>query len=126
MIHDLRMAVASDGTWLRGSLTACFEREGFAVQEARGPEEVLQLVREWSPEIVLLCVRDGKGASGELLERLRAVTSAPIIVLLANRRSDAVVGVFRAGADDCLTEPFEMSELLARVGARLRRPARSA
>jgi len=79
-------------------------------------------VREFDPDIALLDVHLGSGPSGlAVARRLRAVGDIPIVFLTAADALDDRLAGFDAGAEDYVTKPFAMAELLARVRALLRR-----
>jgi two-component system, OmpR family, response regulator len=103
---------------LRGSLAA----EGYAVQVCSDGLFPDLLIQEFAPDIALLDVNLGSGPSGlAVARRLRAVHDLPIIFLTAADAIDDRLAGFAAGAEDYVTKPFAMAELLARVRALLRR-----
>ncbi|HEY0919501.1 phosphate regulon transcriptional regulator PhoB [Devosia sp.] len=101
-----------------------FEAEGFAVLTAASGDEAAELMRETRPDLILL---DWMlpGLSGiELCRRWRARTDTariPIIMLTARGEEDERVRGLATGADDYVTKPFSLPELVARVNALLRR-----
>lgn len=99
-----------------------FEFEGYEVFTARDGVEGLQLALEASPDLVVLDVMMPRMSGLEVCKRLRAQrASIPIIMLTARGQEvDKVVGL-ELGADDYVTKPFSIRELLARVKAVLRR-----
>jgi DNA-binding response OmpR family regulator len=99
-----------------------FEFEGYEVLTARDGVEGLQLALEESPDLVVLDVMMPRMSGLEVCKRLRAQrASIPIIMLTARGQEvDKVVGL-ELGADDYVTKPFSIRELLARVKAVLRR-----
>ncbi len=116
--------VAEDDASLMMLLRYNLDKEGFRVSEARDGDEALLLAAEDVPDLVLL---DWMlpGVSGiEVCRRLRArpeIKNVPIILLTARvDETDRVRGL-DTGADDYITKPFSMTELLARVRAVLRR-----
>jgi two-component system phosphate regulon response regulator PhoB len=100
------------------------EKEGFRVSEAHDGEEGLLLVQEELPDLVVLDWMLPRVAGIEVCRRLRArveTKNIPIIMLTARgEEADRVRGL-DTGADDYLTKPFLMTELLARIRAVLRR-----
>jgi DNA-binding response OmpR family regulator len=116
------VAIVDDDEGVRRSLTLNLELEGFGVISAADGEKGLRLVREQKPDLIILDVmmpqKDGLQACRDLRN---AGISTPLI-LLTQRSSaiDKVLGL-DLGADDYLAKPFEMSELIARVKALLRR-----
>jgi two-component system alkaline phosphatase synthesis response regulator PhoP len=99
-----------------------FEFEGYEVITARDGVEGLQLALEESPDLVVLDVMMPRMSGLEVCKQLRAQrASIPIIMLTARGQEvDKVVGL-ELGADDYVTKPFSIRELLARVKAVLRR-----
>jgi two-component system KDP operon response regulator KdpE len=104
--------------FLRASLS-----HGFRLLEASTAKEALALAASRSPEVILLDLglpdRDGI----ELAREIRGWSRVPIIVISARGREDDKVEALDAGADDYLTKPFGVNELLARIRAALRRGA---
>ena len=119
-----RLLLVEDDRALADLVTFHFERGGYAVTRTGDGEEALILADEVRPDIILLDWMI-EGISGiEVCRRLRRrATSAntPIIILTARgEESDRIRG-FETGADDYVTKPFSPRELVARVGAVLRR-----
>lgn len=108
---------------LRTSLTA----NGFDVRTANDPEEGLRIFREWPPDLVITDLMM-PGISGvEVCQAIRRTASTPILVLSVRDHERSKVEALDAGADDYVTKPFGIQELLARVRAHLRRaPERTA
>ena len=79
-------------------------------------------MRDWEPDVIVLDVMMPMISGIELLPMLRRVTGAPIVHALARGEVETKVEGLAHGADDYLSKPFEMSELLAHIGAKLRRP----
>jgi DNA-binding response OmpR family regulator len=113
--------VVEDEPTLVATLRYNLEREGHKVLTATDGESGLSLARSQHPDVVLLdLMLPGMGGL-ELCRILRRETSVPILMLTAKAEEmDKVVGL-ELGADDYLTKPFSMRELMARVGALLRR-----
>ena len=103
------------------------QREGYETMEALDGETGLELAKSGDPDLVLLDVMLPKMNGFDVCTALRASGSAvPVIMLTAREEeSDKVFGL-EAGADDYMTKPFSMRELLARVKANIRRRAMDA
>jgi len=113
--------VVEDEASLASTLSYNFRKNGFNVVEARDGVEGLQAARRDQPDIVVLDLMLPRMDGIEVCRRLRADSDVPIIMLTAKTEElDRVVGL-EVGADDYLTKPFSMRELVARVRALLRR-----
>jgi len=102
---------------LRTSLAA----QGYDIRVANDGETALEIVKDWNPELVITDLSMPNMDGLELCRRLRASSQVPIIVLSVKGEERTKVQALDAGADDYVTKPFGMTELLARVRAHLRR-----
>ena len=113
--------IVEDDAPLRRALRTSLRARGLVVHEAGSGEEALVLAADRRPDLVLLDL-GLPGIDGlETISRLRTFTDAPVIVLTARDRPADKVAALDAGADDYVTKPFDIDELLARVRAALRR-----
>jgi len=123
-MSNARLLLVEDDKTLADLLVWHFEREGFAVRSATDGEEALLLAEEDPPDLVILDWMI-EGISGlEVCRRLRrkaATANVPIIMLTARGEEDDRIRGLETGADDYVTKPFSPRELIARVGAVLRR-----
>lgn len=115
--------IVEDDNDLRPVLAQYLRTEGYAIHEAAGGEQALQLWRQERPHLILLDWMLGGGLSG--LDVARTIRAAggdtPIIMLTArNEDSDVILGL-EMGADDYLVKPVSLRQLAARVRAVLRR-----
>jgi two-component system KDP operon response regulator KdpE len=116
-----RILVADDEPSIRRVLRRAIAAQGYEVQVAGDGEEALALFRTWSPDLVVTDLAM-PGLDGlELCRRLRKVSAVPVIVLSVKGDERAKVEALNNGADDYVTKPFGMEELLARIRAGLRR-----
>ena len=116
-----KVLVVEDETTLRETLTYNLERQGYDVTTAPDGRAALKVTREEKPDLIVLDVMLPGLDGFEVCRILRKEMSAPILMLTArDEEVDKVVGL-EVGADDYLTKPFSMRELLARVKAQLRR-----
>jgi DNA-binding response OmpR family regulator len=116
-----RVLVVEDEPALRDTLEWNLVREGYEVQTAVDGIAGLQRAREWKPDLLILDLMLPGMDGLEVCRQLRKDATLPILMLTAREsETDRVVGL-EMGADDYLTKPFHMRELLARVKAQLRR-----
>ena len=115
------MLVVEDEAPIRRALEINLSARGFEVLLAATGEDALRLAASGHPDVVLLDL-GLPGISGlEVIEGLRGWTEVPIIVLSARDSEGDKVRALDAGADDYVSKPFGMDELLARLRAALRR-----
>ena len=113
--------VVDDEQSYRDALRVALEREGFRVEVAADGAEALQRFDAVRPSLVLLDVMLPKISGVDVCREIRTRSQVPIIMVTArNAEIDAVVGL-EVGADDYVTKPFRLRELVARVRASLRR-----
>ncbi len=113
--------VVEDDAPLRRALRTSLRARDLVVHEAGSGEEAVIMAADRLPDVVLLDL-GLPGIDGlETLQRLRTFSDAPVIVLTARDRPKDKVAALDAGADDYITKPFDIDELLARVRAALRR-----
>lgn len=97
------------------------EEAGFAAVGASTPEEAIKATELEEPDLLLLDLRL-QGTSGyDVLKRIREFSGVPVIFLTGETQTEEAVRALRAGADDYVTKPFSPTELIARIGAALRR-----
>jgi two-component system KDP operon response regulator KdpE len=117
--------VVDDERQIRRALGLNFRARGYVVTEAASGEAALTQVADHRPDIVLLDL-GLPGMDGiAVIDALRGWTNVPIIVLTAREDERSKVLALEAGADDYVTKPFGMAELVARVRAALRRSSES-
>jgi two-component system KDP operon response regulator KdpE len=123
MTEGARILVVDDEPQIRRSLQVNLERTGYAVTTAASGDEALTAFHNRPPEVVILDLLM-PGINGiEVVRRIRESSSVPIIVLSAVGEEARKVEALELGADDYMTKPFGMDELLARIRAVLRRAA---
>jgi two-component system KDP operon response regulator KdpE len=116
-----RILVIDDELQITRVLRAALSAQGYDVRTANDPEEGLQLFRDWPPDLVVTDLMM-QGMSGvEVCRAIRARATTPILVLSVREHERSKVEALDAGADDYVTKPFGIQELLARVRAHLRR-----
>lgn len=118
------VVIVEDDEDIAESIRYNLEREGFRARVAATGEDALNLILDRPPNLVLLDLNLPYMSGFELCRRLRAeatTTRVPILMLTARAdEADKVLGL-NIGADDYITKPFSMRELVARVNAALRR-----
>ena len=102
------------------------EKEGYAVTTAFDGGQGLQKFRSIKPDLVLLDVMMPVMDGWAVCKSIRGESTTPIIMLTAKGETDDKVNGLRSGADDYITKPFEMREVLARIEAVLRRTGSTA
>jgi two-component system response regulator RegX3 len=113
--------VVDDEQSYRDALSVALQREGFGVETAADGVEALERFEASKPALVLLDVMLPKVSGIDVCRELRARSRVPIIMVTARSAEiDAVVGL-EVGADDYVSKPFRLRELIARVRAALRR-----
>ncbi|MBL0198370.1 MAG: response regulator [Myxococcales bacterium] len=112
--------VVEDEPQMRKFIRASLSSHGYRVLEAERAAEAIMRVTSHNPELVLLDLGLPDGDGIALTRQLREWTRVPIIVLSARGREDDKVSALDAGADDYLTKPFGVNELLARMRVALR------
>jgi DNA-binding response OmpR family regulator len=116
-----RILVVEDEPALRDTLEWNLQREGYLAKTAADGITGLRAAREWKPDLLILDLMLPGMDGLEVCRQLRKETNFPILMLTAREsETDRVVGL-EVGADDYITKPFHMRELLARVKAQLRR-----
>src|ERR1700688_1787930 len=116
-----KVLVVDDEPQITRVLRTVLTSQGYQVQTAGEGEAALTSFNEWHPELVITDLFMPRMDGLELCRRIRAVSSVPIIVLSVKGEERAKVEALDSGADDYVTKPFGIDELLARVRAALRR-----
>ncbi len=112
--------IVEDEPQVRRFLRAALGSHGFRLLEAGTIREAEQLATGHNPDVFILDLTLPDGDGIDLARRLREWTRAPIIVVSARGREEDKVNALDAGADDYLTKPFGVNELLARLRVALR------
>src|SRR5215218_2702384 len=121
---SLTILVIEDEAPIRRFLRASLPGHGYRLEEAATGENGLVQAARHKPDLVILDLGLPDIDGLEVTKRLREWTNTPIIVLSARGREDDKIAVLDAGADDYLTKPFGMGELLARLRVALRHVTR--
>ncbi len=119
--RGVTVVVIEDDKQIRRFVRTTLESQNMTVFEAETGQQGLREAAFRKPELIVvdLGLPDTDGI--DVIRELRTWTDQPVIVLSARTNEEAKVGALDAGADDYLTKPFSVSELLARIRAQLRR-----
>jgi two-component system KDP operon response regulator KdpE len=116
-----RILVIDDEPQITRVLRAALSAQGYDVRTANDPEEALEVFREWPPDLVVTDLMM-PGLSGvDVTRAIRTKSATPVLILSVRDHERSKVEALDAGADDYVTKPFSIQELLARVRAHLRR-----
>ena len=118
MTHVL---VVDDEPQIRRALRTGLQARNYEVVEAASGEEALVQLAAKEPDLVILDLGLPDFDGSEVIRRLRSWSRVPVIVLSVRDAQQDKIGALDAGADDYVTKPFDMDELLARMRATLRR-----
>ncbi len=123
MEQDIRVLIVEDDPYISRFLAMSLEKEGYHVVVAKSADEGMFLFSSGSADIILLDLglpdRDGL----TVIEAIRAVSQVPILVVSARGQERDKIEALDQGADDYVTKPFHMGELLARMRAAKRKNA---
>lgn len=117
----IRILVAEDEDKLRDVILKYLNKEGYQGIGAIDGEDALTKWAEYQPECIILDVMMPKLDGFETLKIIRETDSVPVIMLTALREEDDKISGFKKGADDYVTKPFSVRELLVRLKALLKR-----
>jgi len=121
MTNRARILVVDDEPQLTRVLRTGLKSRGYDVRAAADGLAGFEAFNDWHPDLVITDLAMPNVDGLELCRRLRAVSQVPIIVLSAKGEEKTKVAALDLGADDFITKPFGIDELLARVRASLRR-----
>lgn len=119
--NGLRLLVVDDERAIRRFMQTALAAHGYHIFEAAAGQEALTAVAQHRPDIVILDLGLPDMDGVEVTRRLREWTAVPIIILSVRDQEQDKIAALDAGADDYLTKPFSVGELLARLRAALRR-----
>ena len=121
MLEHKHILVVDDESQITRVLRTSLSSHGYDIRVANDGETALEIMKDWTPDLVITDLAMPNMDGLELCRRLRTKTQVPIIVLSVRGEERTKVKALDAGADDYVTKPFGMEELLARVRANLRR-----
>lgn len=116
-----KILVIEDDTNINNMIAEVLTREGYSCLQAFAGTEGLLYLRSETPDLVILDLMLPGMTGEQLLPAIKDECEIPIIVLSARDDLDSKIELLTTGADDYMTKPFEVKELLARVGVQLRK-----
>jgi two-component system KDP operon response regulator KdpE len=116
-----RILVVDDEPQITRVLRTTLSSQGYDLRVANDGETALEIMKDWTPDLVITDLGMPHMDGLELCRHIRAAAQLPIIVLSVKGEERTKVQALDAGADDYVTKPVGMNELLARVRANLRR-----
>jgi two-component system KDP operon response regulator KdpE len=116
-----RILIIDDEPQITRVLRAALTAQGFDVRTANDPEEGLEVFKEWNPDLVVTDLMMPGMTGVEVTRAIRQRGATPVVILSVRDHERSKVEALDAGADDYVTKPFGIQELLARVRAHLRR-----
>lgn len=113
--------VVDDEPQITRVLRTTLAATGYEIRVANDGEMALEIMKDWSPHLIITDLMMPNLDGVQLCRRVRATSEIPIIVLSVRGQERSKIEALDAGADDYVTKPFSMAELQARVRAALRR-----
>lgn len=120
MNHDLILLVDDDSA-IRKMLRIALEAKGYQIIEAISKKDAIESIALRSPKLVLLDLQLPDGSGLDVIHEVRTFSELPFIVLSVMDSEEDKIALLDAGADDYITKPFSMGELLARIRTAFRR-----
>jgi two-component system KDP operon response regulator KdpE len=125
MSQEATILLIEDEPEIRRFLRTTLPAHGFRLQEAVTGKEGLTAAKARNPDLILLDLGLPDIEGNEVIRQIREWTTTPIIVLSAREQEQAKVAALDLGADDYVTKPFGLNELLARIRTALRHASRT-
>ena len=120
-MNSARVLIVDDESQIQRVMTTALAANGDQAYEARTGEEAVQALRDENPDLILLDMNmPGMGGTAACKE-IRTASEVAIIVLSVRDSEKDKIAALDAGADDYITNPFSVNELMARIRANLRR-----
>lgn len=116
-----KIVIIEDDPDICRMVSTFLEKNDFIVQYALNGEKGIDLCGTFSPDLVLLDIMLPETSGADVLRRLRMFTDIPVIVVSAKTMVQTKIDLLKSGADDYITKPFDLYELLARIEANLKR-----
>ena len=116
-----KILIVDDEPQITRVLRTALSTQGYSLRVAANGVEAMVAVHEWKPDLVITDVSMPQMNGVELCREIRSISEMPILVLSVRNQDRMKIEALDAGADDYVTKPFSIQELLARVRAQLRR-----
>ena len=117
----VKILIVDDEPQILRVLRTALSTQDYLLRTAANGAEALEVAREWAPGLVITDISMPEMDGVELTRELRVSSSVPIIVLSVRNQDRSKIEALDAGADDYVTKPFSIQELMARVRVQLRR-----
>ncbi|MDF2674081.1 MAG: two component transcriptional regulator, winged helix family [Clostridiales bacterium] len=121
MNENINILVVEDDTDINNLLCKILTNNGYSVRSAYSGTEGKMCIEQYDFELIMLDLMLPGITGEELISQIREMKTMPIIVVSAKSGQEAKIEVLRLGADDFISKPFDINEVLARVEAQLRR-----
>jgi two-component system OmpR family response regulator len=119
----MRLLIVEDEEELAETVRRAFVEDGFSVDVAPDGESGLLNAQSWNYDAIILDLMLPRMGGIDVLKKVRAKSTTPVLILTARDGVDEKVRGLNTGADDYLTKPFKLAELIARIRALVRRSA---
>lgn len=116
-----RVLIVDDEPQIRRVMRTALTANGYEPYEARTGEEALEVLRDFSPDLILLDLNMPGMGGIDTCRKIRTASDSAVIVLSVRDSEHDKIEALDAGADDYMTKPFSVNELMARIRANLRR-----
>ena len=116
-----KIAIIEDDIDICNMIAKFLENNKYIVHYALNGAEGIELCKSLVPDLIILDIMLPKLNGNDVLQRLRKFTNAPVIVVSAKTMVQTKIDLLKLGADDYMTKPFDLHELLARIEANLKR-----
>lgn len=120
-INNSKILIIDDEPQIRKLLKLSLSSSSAKIIEAVNGREGIEFSKNYLPDLILLDMNLGDMSGIEVLKETRAWYELPILILSVENNSDLIVKALNLGADDYLTKPFDVNELMARINVCLRR-----
>jgi DNA-binding response OmpR family regulator len=120
-MKNINVLIVEDDVDINNLLSSIMQRNGYNTRSAFSGSEARMYLEMYDYQMVLLDLMIPAVTGEELIEKIRQVKIMPIIVISAKNTSETKIDVLKLGADDFISKPFDVDEVLARVESQLRR-----